>query len=171
MRFPAWAGLLGGSSYIKDAHESKVMAKVWLVTGSAAYHTLPSGLLADSPRPWPREWPVGRQRLCARTRKHADKLGHLCEPRPPDPPPDYAPSVGAVASALKPLWGQADSDPAKVVQVILRLAASDRLPAHLLPGSDAVQFAEQAEAARAADARVPPHKSWSDHHSVLCGLA
>jgi hypothetical protein len=39
-----------------------------------------------------------------------------------------------------------------VAQVILRLAASDRLPAHLLLGSDAVQYAGQAEATRAADA-------------------
>jgi NAD(P)-dependent dehydrogenase (short-subunit alcohol dehydrogenase family) len=70
----------------------------------------------------------------------------------PDLLPDYEPSVGAVAKALQPLWGQENSDPAKVAQVILRLAASDHLPAHLLLGSDAVQFAGQAEAARAAEA-------------------
>jgi hypothetical protein len=40
----------------------------------------------------------------------------------------------------------------KVAQVILRLADSDRLPAHLLIGSDAVEYAGQAEATRAADA-------------------
>jgi NAD(P)-dependent dehydrogenase (short-subunit alcohol dehydrogenase family) len=66
--------------------------------------------------------------------------------------PDYEPSVGAVAKMLKPLWGHENSDPAKVAQVILRLAASDRLPAHLLLGSDAVKYAGQAEATRAADA-------------------
>jgi len=38
-----------------------------------------------------------------------------------------------------------------VAQVILRLAASDHLPAHLLLGSDAVKYAGEAEAARAAD--------------------
>lgn len=70
----------------------------------------------------------------------------------PDLLPDYDPSVGAVAKALQPLWGQENSDPAKVAQVILRLAASDHLPAHLLLGSDAVQFAGQASAARAAEA-------------------
>jgi NAD(P)-dependent dehydrogenase (short-subunit alcohol dehydrogenase family) len=70
----------------------------------------------------------------------------------PDLLPEYEPSVGTVAEALKPLWGQETSDPAKVAQVILRLAASDHLPAHLLLGSDAVQFAGQAEAARAAEA-------------------
>jgi len=66
--------------------------------------------------------------------------------------PDYEPSVGAVVEMLKPLWGQENSDPAKVAQVVLRLAASERLPAHLLLGSDAVKYAGQAEAARAADA-------------------
>jgi hypothetical protein len=70
----------------------------------------------------------------------------------PDLLPDYEPSVGAVANALKSVWGQEKSDPARVAQVVLRLAASDRLPAHLLLGSDAVQYAGQAEAARAADA-------------------
>jgi len=66
--------------------------------------------------------------------------------------PDYEPSVGAVVKALKPLWGHENSDPAKVAQVIVRLATSDTLPAHLLLGSDAIQYAAQAEAARAADA-------------------
>jgi NAD(P)-dependent dehydrogenase (short-subunit alcohol dehydrogenase family) len=66
--------------------------------------------------------------------------------------PDYEPSVGAIVQALKPLWGHENSDPAKVAQVILRLVASDRLPAHLLLGSDAIKYAGEAEAARAADA-------------------
>jgi NAD(P)-dependent dehydrogenase (short-subunit alcohol dehydrogenase family) len=66
--------------------------------------------------------------------------------------PDYEPSVGAVAKALKSYWGHETSDPAKVAQVVLRLAASDSLPAHLLLGSDAVQFASEADATRAKDA-------------------
>jgi len=65
---------------------------------------------------------------------------------------DYEPSVGAVVKALHSLWGQENSDPARVAQVILRLASSDRLPAHLVLGSDAVKYAGEAEAARAADA-------------------
>ncbi len=69
----------------------------------------------------------------------------------PDLLPDYEPSVGAIAKALKPLWGKENSDPAKVAQVVLRLAASDRLPAHLLLGSDAVKYAGEAEAARATN--------------------
>jgi NAD(P)-dependent dehydrogenase (short-subunit alcohol dehydrogenase family) len=70
----------------------------------------------------------------------------------PDLLPDYEPSVGAVVKMLASHWGHETSDPAKVAQVILRLAASDHLPAHLLLGSDAAQYAAQAEAARAADA-------------------
>jgi NAD(P)-dependent dehydrogenase (short-subunit alcohol dehydrogenase family) len=67
--------------------------------------------------------------------------------------PDYEPSVGEFAKRLRSHWGQENSDPAKVAQVVLRVAACDRLPAHLLLGSDAVQYAGQAEAARAADAQ------------------
>jgi len=70
----------------------------------------------------------------------------------PDLLPDYEPSVGAVIKALESLWGQENSDPSKVAQIILRLGASDRLPAHLLLGSDAVRYAGEAEAARVADA-------------------
>jgi NAD(P)-dependent dehydrogenase (short-subunit alcohol dehydrogenase family) len=71
----------------------------------------------------------------------------------PDLLPDYEPSVGAVVNALKSYWGHETSDPEKVAQVVLRLAASDGLPAHLLLGSDAVKHAAEAEATRAADAK------------------
>ena len=57
----------------------------------------------------------------------------------------------AVAKALKSYWGKEISDPAKVAQVVLYLASSDRLPAHLLIGSDAVRFAAEAEKTRAAE--------------------
>jgi NAD(P)-dependent dehydrogenase (short-subunit alcohol dehydrogenase family) len=66
--------------------------------------------------------------------------------------PDYEPSVGAIVKALHSLWGKENSDPAKVAQLILRLASSERLPAHLLLGSDAVEYAGQAEATRAQEA-------------------
>src|SRR5215831_4380467 len=66
----------------------------------------------------------------------------------PDLLPDYEPSVGALIEALKSLWGQETSDPIKVAQVVLLLASSDKLPAHLLLGSDAVHYAAQAEATR-----------------------
>jgi NAD(P)-dependent dehydrogenase (short-subunit alcohol dehydrogenase family) len=66
--------------------------------------------------------------------------------------PDYEPSVGAVAKALKSYWGKEVSDPVKVAQLILRLVDSEHLPAHLLLGSDAVQYAGQAEGTRAQEA-------------------
>src|SRR5579871_6620138 len=66
--------------------------------------------------------------------------------------PDYELSVGAVIKALASYWGKEVSDPVKVAQVVLRLAASDSLPAHLLIGSDAVRFASEAEKTRAAEA-------------------
>jgi NAD(P)-dependent dehydrogenase (short-subunit alcohol dehydrogenase family) len=66
--------------------------------------------------------------------------------------PEYEPSVGAVIKALESYWGNEVSAPAKVAQLILRLADSDHLPAHLLIGSDAVEFAAQAEATRAHEA-------------------
>jgi hypothetical protein len=53
---------------------------------------------------------------------------------------------------LASYWGHETSDPVKVAQVILRLAAADRLPAHLLLGSDAVKHAGDADATRAAEA-------------------
>src|ERR1700751_3044176 len=67
--------------------------------------------------------------------------------------PDYEPSVGVMIKALASYWGNEMSDPVKVAQLILRLAASERLPAHLLLGSDAVQFAGQAEVTRTQEAQ------------------
>jgi len=66
--------------------------------------------------------------------------------------PDYEPSVGALVKALLPLWGKENSDPAKVAEIVLRLANYQQLPPHLLLGSDAVRYAAEAEARRAADA-------------------
>jgi NAD(P)-dependent dehydrogenase (short-subunit alcohol dehydrogenase family) len=66
---------------------------------------------------------------------------------------DYEPSVGAFANLLSSYWGHETSDPRKVARLVIRLAANEKLPAHLLVGSDAVQRTEQVEAARAAEAR------------------
>ena len=46
------------------------------------------------------------------------------------------------------------SAPAKVAQVILQLASKEQLPAHLLLGSDAVQYARFAEEKRESDAKA-----------------
>lgn len=56
------------------------------------------------------------------------------------------------------------SDPAKVAQLILRLAASEHLPAHLLLGSDAAQYAGQAETTRAKEA-----EQWREVSLDRCG--
>src|SRR5579871_5126310 len=71
----------------------------------------------------------------------------------PDLLPDYEPSVGAVIKALASYWGNEMSDPAKVAQLILSLADSEQLPPHLLLGSDAVQFAGEAEVTRTQEAQ------------------
>ncbi len=52
---------------------------------------------------------------------------------------------------VKAIKAEDSSDPHKVAQIILRPAESDRLPAKLLFGSDAVHYAGQAEGARAAE--------------------
>jgi NAD(P)-dependent dehydrogenase (short-subunit alcohol dehydrogenase family) len=65
---------------------------------------------------------------------------------------DYEPSVGAIQNLLKQLTGNEASDPDRVAQVILRLAAHENPPAHLLLGSDALHYFGQADAARAAAA-------------------
>jgi NAD(P)-dependent dehydrogenase (short-subunit alcohol dehydrogenase family) len=65
---------------------------------------------------------------------------------------DYEPSVGALQNMLKQIVGNEASDPDRVAQVILRLAAHDHPPAHLLLGSDALHYFGQADAARAAAA-------------------
>ncbi|MCU1223933.1 MAG: 3-oxoacyl-[acyl-carrier protein] reductase [Edaphobacter sp.] len=71
--------------------------------------------------------------------------------------PEYEPSVGAFIKMLQDHWGHEMSDPAKVAQVILQLVSKDELPAHLLLGSDAVQYARFAEEKRESD-----DKAWRD---------
>ncbi|HXJ93681.1 MAG TPA: SDR family NAD(P)-dependent oxidoreductase [Terriglobia bacterium] len=114
-------------------------AAKWAVGGfteSLAQEVAPFGVKVCTLEP-------GGMRTNWGTRAHKDT---------PDLLPDYEPSVGALVKALHSLWGQENSDPAKVAQLILRLASSDRLPAHLLLGSDAAKYAGEAERARAADA-------------------
>ncbi len=66
--------------------------------------------------------------------------------------PDYEPSVGALQKMLAGHWGRENGDPVRVAAVLLELADSDELPSHLLLGSDAVEFAGNAERARAKEA-------------------
>ena len=68
--------------------------------------------------------------------------------------PDYEASVGTFLKMLEGHWGHEMGDPAKVAQVILRLACEEQLPAHLLMGSDAMHYAGLAEEKREADAKA-----------------
>jgi hypothetical protein len=49
--------------------------------------------------------------------------------------PHGVPSVGAFDNLLASYWGKETSDPEKVPRLVLRLANSDSLPAHLLAGT------------------------------------
>ncbi|MDQ7976960.1 SDR family NAD(P)-dependent oxidoreductase [Paraburkholderia sp. SARCC-3016] len=62
---------------------------------------------------------------------------------------EYEPSVGRLLELLRDHVGNEASDPAKVAQLILRLAYHDHLPPHLLLGSDALHYCGAAETTRA----------------------
>lgn len=66
--------------------------------------------------------------------------------------PDYQPSVGAFRGMLKDYQGNETGDPARVAQVVLRLAYHDDPPVHLLLGSDALHFFGEVEKQRTAAA-------------------
>src|SRR5258705_9155133 len=108
------------------------MNKVWLVAGSASGlgRNIAEAVLESG------------DRLVA-TARDTKRLDDLVK--------KYGDRVRAVHLDVKSYWGKETSDPAKVAQVVLRLASSDRLPAHLLIGSDAVRFAAEAETTRAAE--------------------
>lgn len=66
--------------------------------------------------------------------------------------PEYEASVGATTKMLENYWGNESGDPVKVAQAVLKVAEAETLPPHILLGSDAFQYARQAEQARAAAA-------------------
>lgn len=63
----------------------------------------------------------------------------------------YAGSVGAIVELLGQYAGKETGDPAKVAQVVLKLAYHEQPPEHLLLGSDALHYAGEAEKARTAN--------------------
>jgi hypothetical protein len=67
-------------------------------------------------------------------------------------------------------WGHETSAPAKIAQVILQLASKEQLPAHLLLGSDAVQYARFAEEKRESDAKAWHNLSISTDAEDVKGL-
>ncbi|MDE1149416.1 MAG: SDR family NAD(P)-dependent oxidoreductase [Azospirillaceae bacterium] len=72
----------------------------------------------------------------------------------PDLLPDYQPTVGAMLEMLRDYIGNEAGDPAKVAQVILRLADHPVLPTHLLLGGDALHFFGLVDAKRVEDAKA-----------------
>jgi NAD(P)-dependent dehydrogenase (short-subunit alcohol dehydrogenase family) len=80
--------------------------------------------------------------------------GEIARGQVPEILPDYMASVGALTDRLATHIGQEVSDPAKVAQIVLGLAAHDNPPAHLLLGSDALRYFDQADAARSRAAEA-----------------
>ena len=66
--------------------------------------------------------------------------------------PDYETSVGASIKRMEGYWGNESGDPVRVANVIVKIADARMLPPHILLGTDAFQYAFQAEKVRAADA-------------------
>jgi NAD(P)-dependent dehydrogenase (short-subunit alcohol dehydrogenase family) len=62
--------------------------------------------------------------------------------------PDYEPSVGATLKAMEGLWGNESGDPARVAQVVLRIAEAESLPPHILLGADVLQGIRAVDRAR-----------------------
>jgi NAD(P)-dependent dehydrogenase (short-subunit alcohol dehydrogenase family) len=62
--------------------------------------------------------------------------------------PDYEASVGVLRNMLAGYAGNETGDPARVAEVVLRLAAHAKPPVRLLLGSDAAKFAGDVEQAR-----------------------
>jgi len=76
---------------------------------------------------------------------------------------DYDASFGETVRQLEAYWGNEAGDPEKIAQVVVSVAEADRLPPHILLGSDALQGALVAEAARkAADERWKAVSAWTD---------
>ncbi|MBB2929022.1 SDR family NAD(P)-dependent oxidoreductase [Paraburkholderia silvatlantica] len=65
--------------------------------------------------------------------------------------PEYEPSIGALLKLFADHIGKERGDPTRVAQVVLQLTRHNAPPAHLLLGSDALQFSNAADAARAAE--------------------
>jgi NAD(P)-dependent dehydrogenase (short-subunit alcohol dehydrogenase family) len=61
---------------------------------------------------------------------------------------DYEQTVGAATKRFEAIWGNESGDPEKVAQLVLKITNAMTLPSHILLGSDALQFARQAEARR-----------------------
>jgi NAD(P)-dependent dehydrogenase (short-subunit alcohol dehydrogenase family) len=66
--------------------------------------------------------------------------------------PDYEPSVGAAIKSMESMWGNEPIDPARVAQIMLRLADAEQVPAHLLIGASAGKYYTMVEGHRSSEA-------------------
>ncbi len=71
--------------------------------------------------------------------------------------PDYEASVGSFLKILRGLEGRLEGDPRKIADVIVQLANRDEVPVRLILGVDAEKRVQQAEAARASEAKKWRH--------------
>ncbi|WP_321474100.1 SDR family NAD(P)-dependent oxidoreductase [uncultured Paludibaculum sp.] len=71
--------------------------------------------------------------------------------------PEYEESVGGVLRMLDRIWGQENSDPRLIAELIVKLADRKDLPPHLVLGSDALTFLKQAD-----DERAELLEKWRD---------
>jgi NAD(P)-dependent dehydrogenase (short-subunit alcohol dehydrogenase family) len=76
---------------------------------------------------------------------------------PPTLLPDYEASIGSILKILRGLDGRAEGDPQKIADVIVQLANSEDVPLRLILGVDAEKRVQQAEAARATEAKKFRH--------------
>src|ERR1700722_10468268 len=76
---------------------------------------------------------------------------------PPTLLPDYEASIGSMLKILRGLDGRAEGDPQKIADVIVQLANSEDVPLRLILGVDAEKRVQQAEAARATEAKKFRH--------------
>jgi NAD(P)-dependent dehydrogenase (short-subunit alcohol dehydrogenase family) len=65
---------------------------------------------------------------------------------------DYEPSVGAAIKSMEGLWGNEPIDPARIAQIVLRLADAEQVPAHLLIGTSACDYYAMVEGHRSSEA-------------------
>jgi len=66
--------------------------------------------------------------------------------------PEYESTVGALMKAHENYWGNENSDPDKVAQIVLMVSRTEELPPHILVGSDAYHFVKLTSEKRWEDA-------------------
>ena len=70
----------------------------------------------------------------------------------PEVLPDYEPSVGAIYKLLASVRGNAEGDPKRIADLVVRLANSAEVPKRLILGKDAEARVQHVETARAEEA-------------------